>query len=175
MQNWVPRKLAQRRKNRKYEIITFRAAEKLEGQLQNAQRSIFGFKNECQSEFDQFIERENQLQREIDALNSRVELYERDDQQTMSRQRDGKVTKSSIFGHIDSRPVAVQRFQDFIAKRGQTDGWNSVDHNNFVRAWNRLADGTGDVWNEEELVSIVESDLPGRSEDNIITHIKFYR
>jgi hypothetical protein len=69
----------------------------------------------------------------------------------------------------------VVRFQDFVSKRTLTDGWNSVDHNNFVKAWEKLADNTGDVWNEEELVSLVENDLPGRTDNDILKHIKFYR
>ena len=59
--------------------IKFRAAEKLESELQICQGSIFGFKNARRAEFEQFSSRESQLQREIETLNKRVELYERDE------------------------------------------------------------------------------------------------
>ena len=42
------------------------------------------------------------------------------------------------------------------AKRGKTDGWNDVDHNNFVRMWDKNCDQAGDIWDEEKFVMLLE-------------------
>ena len=80
----------------------------------------------------------NLKKREIDALLNRATLYEREEPSKSKPSYSNPLRKSDYFGHVDNRPQAVQKFQDFLAKHGPMGGWNSVDHNNFIRAWEKL-------------------------------------
>ena len=80
----------------------------------------------------------NLKKREIDALLNRATLYEREEPSKSKPSNSNPLRKSDYFGHVDNRPQAVQKFQDFLAKHGPMGGWNSVDHNNFIRAWEKL-------------------------------------
>jgi len=156
--------------------------EKLEEKLNNVQQKLFGFKSESRDAYDNLIGQDDVLSREIKVMTTRVDAFEREALPRYTSQSKGVPKPSGGGGDnvtsrlVDSnRPEAVQRFQNFQAKRGKTDGWNSVDHNNFIRMWDKHCDQAGDIWDEEKFVMLVEVELPGRSETDIIKHIKFYR
>jgi hypothetical protein len=146
------------------------------GQVQN---NIFGFKSEARDYFEKMVLKEETLCREIQVQTTRVDAYEREKASRIDRIRtinDLNSNKSVVNRLTDtSRPEAVQKFQNFIAKRGTTDGWNSVDHNNFARIWSRNCNSANDILDEENFLNLVETDLTGRTTQDILNHVKFYR
>merc|ERR1711970_339847 len=170
--------------NSEHQVLT----DKLEEKMVNVQKNLFGFKSDSRDAYDTLIGQDDVLSREIQVMTTRVDAFEREaiSRYVSSPRSKGGVPKpvtargDGLPGVasrlIDSnRPEAVQKFQNFQAKRGKTDGWNSIDHNNFVRMWEKNCDQAGDIWDEEKFVMLLEAELPGRSETDIIKHMKFYR
>jgi len=147
--------------------------DELAGALEATKNSIFGLKRTSRDQYDQLLHLDETLIREINALLTRVDSFEREKIRVHSPTRGSKSRSNRIGG--GDRPEAIQKLHDFQARHGATGGWNGVDHGAFCRMWTRQCDAEHDIWDEEKFIELIEADLPGRSPAAIITHMKFYR
>ena len=140
-------------------------AEELEEQLEKTKSLIFGLKRTSRDEYDYLAQIDDTLSREINALLTRVDSFEREKVSSKSPRRKTvpKVDKS--------RPEAIQKLQDFQARHGPTGGWNAVDHSAFQKMWSKQADKENDIWDEEKFIEAVEADLPGKGQQLYFNYV----
>ena len=82
---------------------------------------------------------------------------------------------------LDNRQQAVQKFQNFVGKHGHCGSWNTVDHSVFVKTWKKLKGNSVASFEDDQLEEDIElmdqfqEALPGRTMEDIKSHLVWYR
>ena len=82
---------------------------------------------------------------------------------------------------LDNRQEAVQQFQNFVGKHGHCGSWSTVDHSVFVKTWKKLKGNSvtsfedDQIDEESELMDQFQEALPGRTMEDIKSHMQWYR
>merc|ERR1712168_1505024 len=93
--------------------------------LESTKNAIFGLKRQSRDQYDQLLHLDETLIREINALLTRVDSFEREKIRVHSPTR-GKSRGGAKIAGGDRRPEAIQKLPAFQARHGPQGGWNGV-------------------------------------------------
>lgn len=142
---------------------------------------MISFKQHRSEEFESLRKQEASLNREIDLITRRAKEIERNKEVVKEKeaQFNERLTRKEEI--LDNRQRAVQQFQNFVAKHGHCGSWNTVDHSVFVKTWKKMKGNSVTSFEDEqldeesELMDQFQQALPGRTSEDIKSHLQFYR
>lgn len=153
---------------------------KFQEELENAHTMMVSFKQLRTDEFEMLRKQEASLNREIDLITRRAKEIERKKEVTKEKEAQYKERLTRKEEINDNRQQAVQKFQNFVGKHGHCGSWNTVDHSVFVKTWKKIKGSVvslddDQLENESEVMDQFQQALPGRTIEDIRTHLQWYR
>ncbi|KAM6151005.1 coiled-coil domain-containing protein 112 isoform 1-T1 [Erethizon dorsatum] len=143
--------------------------EKLREMMEEIENAINTFKEEQRQIYDDLIKEEKTTNNELSAISRKIDTWALGNSETEKAFRaiSSKVPVDKMTPN--TLPEAVVDFEKFLQQTGgRQGGWDSYDHQNFVKVRNKHK-------GKPAFMREVLEHLPGRTQDEVEQHEKWYQ
>ncbi|KAK2964713.1 hypothetical protein BLNAU_13 [Blattamonas nauphoetae] len=150
--------------------------EDLNARFEIIEQAIFQTKNTMAHEMEDLVGLGDDLENELSLISDRVDEWENEPpmesclkKKTASQPAHSpvKLRQRLVATPVESIPLDVRAFDDFIASTGRNGGWSNAEHTHFVKMYESYT-------SHSEMLQVLESMFPTRSKEEIQAHVGWY-